>query len=135
MLRSDLIFCGALVPEVKLLDQMRNAIRLRQYSIATERVYLQLVRRFILFHGKRHPVTMGKKEIEGFLTYLAVERGVAPSTQNVALAAVLFLNRNVLNIELPWLDDVVRAKSKRRISVVLSTFTATIYIPAQFARP
>ena len=73
--------------EAKLLDQMRYAIRLRQYSIATERVYLQLVRRFILFHGKRHPATMSKKEIEAFLTYLAVDRGVAPSTQNDAEAA------------------------------------------------
>ena len=107
------------MPELKLLDQMRNAIRVRQYSMATERVYLQFVRRFILFHGKRHPVTMGKKEIEGFLTYLAVQRGVAPSTQNVALASVLFLYRHVLEIELPWLDDVVRAKPKRRIPVVL----------------
>lgn len=107
--------------EPKLLDQMRNAIRVRQYSIATERVYLQLVRRFILFHGKRHPATMSKKEVEAFLSYLAVNREVAPSTQNVALAAILFLYRNVLEIELPWLNEVVRAKPKRRIPVVLST--------------
>lgn len=80
----------------KLPDLMRNAIRVRQYSIATERGYLQWARRYILFHGKRHPVTMGKEEVEAFLTYLAVSRRVAPSTQNVALAAILFLYKKVL---------------------------------------
>ncbi len=99
---------------------MRNAIRVRQYSIATERVYLQWARRYILFHGKRHPVTMGKEEVEAFLTYLVVNHGVAPSTQNVALAAILFLYRKVLEIDLPWLADVIRAKPKRRVPVVLS---------------
>jgi site-specific recombinase XerD len=78
------------------------------------------VRRFILFHGKRHPRTMGKPEVEAFLTHLAVQRKVSPSTQNQALAAILFLYLKVLGIELPWLDDVVRAKPKRRIPVVLS---------------
>lgn len=106
----------------RLLDQMRNTIRLHQYSIATERVYLHWVRRFILFHGKQHPNTMGKKEVEGFLTYLAVNRQVAASTQNVALAAILFLYSKVLEIELPWMDDVVRAKTKRRVPVVLNAF-------------
>lgn len=105
----------------RLLDQMREIIRLHHYSMATERVYLHWVRRFILFHGKRHPDVMGKKEIEGFLTHLAVNRQVAPSTQNVALAAILFLYSKVLVVELPWLDEVVRAKPKRRIPVVLNT--------------
>lgn len=104
----------------RLLDQMRSVLRLHQYSIATERVYLQWVRRFILFHGKRHPASMSKQEVEAFLTYLAAKRNVSPSTQNVALAAILFLYAKVLAIELPWLDDVVRAKPRKRVPVVLS---------------
>lgn len=99
---------------------MRNVLRLHQYSIATERVYLQWVRRFILFHGKRHPASMSKEEVEAFLTYLAVKRGISASSQNVALAAILFLYAKVLSVELPWLNDVVRAKPRRRVPVVLS---------------
>ncbi len=106
--------------EPRLLDQLRNVLRLHHYSIATERVYMQWVRRFIIFHGKRHPASMGKPEVEAFLTYLAAHRKVSPSTQNVALAAILFLYSKVLSIELPWLDDVVRAKPRKRIPVVLS---------------
>lgn len=105
----------------RLLDRMRKTIRLHQYSMATERVYLHWVKRFILFHDKQHPETMGKIEIEGFLTHLAVNRQVAPSTQNVALAAILFLYSRVLDVELPWLDEIVRAKPKRRVPVVLNT--------------
>lgn len=104
----------------RLIEQVRAAVRVRQYSLATECSYLQWVRRFILFHGKRHPAEMGKDEVEAFLTYLAVRRGVSPSTQNQALQAWLFLYRNVLKIELPWLDDVLRAKPRRRVPVVLS---------------
>jgi len=89
--------------------------------MATERSYVHWVRRFILFHGKKHPKTMGKEEIEAFLTHLAVDRRVSPSTQNVALAAILYLYTKVLGIDLPWMDDVVRAKPKRRIPVVLNT--------------
>jgi site-specific recombinase XerD len=106
--------------EPKLLDQMRDILRLHQYSIATERVYLQWVRRFILFHGKRHPASMSKKEVEAFLTYLAVKRGVSATSQNVALAAIQFLYAKVLSVELPWLNDVVRAKTRKRAPVVLS---------------
>ncbi len=105
----------------KLLDQLSDSIRLHQYSMATERSYVHWVRRFILFHGKKHPKTMGKEEIEAFLTHLAVDRRVSPSTQNVALAAILYLYTKVLGIDLPWMDDVVRAKPKRRIPVVLNT--------------
>jgi len=104
----------------RLLNHMRETIRLHQYSIATERVYLHWVRRFILFNGKQHPDSMGKMEVERFLTHLAVNRCVAPSTQNVALAAILFLYTKVLEMELPWLDDVVRAKPRRRVPVVLN---------------
>lgn len=88
--------------------------------MATERVYLAWVRQFILFHGKRHPSEMGKSEIEAFLSYLAVDRGVSPSTQNQALQAILFLYVKVLEPELPWLDDVIRAKPKRRTPIGLS---------------
>lgn len=105
---------------MRLLDRVREAIRLRHYSLGTEKVYVAWIRRFILFHGKRHPSEMGKHEVEAFLSYLAARRGVSPSTQNQALQALLFLYRHVLEIELPWLDDVIRAKPKRRLPVVLS---------------
>jgi len=108
------------VNKPKLLDQMRNTLRLHQYSHDTERAYLHRVKRFIIFHGKKHPKTMGKAEVEAYLTYLAVKRHVSPSTQNLALSAILFLYHKVLGIDLPWLDDVVRAKPKRRMPVVLS---------------
>lgn len=104
----------------KLLEQMSDSIRLHQYSMATERAYLHWVRRFILFHGKRHPKDMGKEEVEAFLTHLAVNRKVAPSTQNVALASILYLYNKVFDLDLPWLDDVVRAKPRQRIPVVLT---------------
>ena len=105
----------------KLLEQTRNAIRLRQYSLETERCYVHWIKRYILFHGRTHPHSMGKVEVEAFLSHLAVNRGVSPSTQNLALSAILFLYQQVLNVDLPWLDDVVRAKPKRRLPVVLST--------------
>ena len=105
---------------VRLLDRVRAAIRVRQYSYATEKAYTDWVRRFILFHNKQHPAELGKEAIEAFLTHLAVVRGVAPGTQNQALQALLFLYRQVLEIELPWLDQVVRAKPQRRMPVVLS---------------
>lgn len=104
----------------RLLDRVRHAVRVRQYSLSTEKVYVGWIRRFILFHGKRHPAEMNKLEIEAFLTHLAVNRAVSPSTQNQALQAILFLYRNVLDIELSWMDDVIRAKPKRRLPVVLS---------------
>lgn len=104
----------------KLLDQMREVIRTRHYSIRTEEAYLQWVRRFIQFHGRRHPRQMGASELETFLTHLAVERNVAASTQSQALSAILFLYRDVLEIDLPWLDGVTRAKKPRRLPVVLT---------------
>jgi integron integrase len=104
----------------RLLDQMREAIRLRHYSLRTEEVYVDWVRRFILHHGKRHPLDMGAGEVEAFLSHLAQERRVSASTQNQAKAALLFLYKQVLNLELPWLDDVVQAKHSPRLPVVLS---------------
>jgi hypothetical protein len=88
----------------KLLDQVRDRLRLKHYSIRTETQYVQWIRRFILFHDKRHPRDMGVAELEAFLTHLAVEGRVAASTQNQALSALLFLYREVLAINLPWLD-------------------------------
>lgn len=104
----------------RLLDVVRERIRLKRYSIRTEHAYTHWIRRFILFHGKRHPREMGAPEVEAFLSDLAVQRNVAASTQNQALAAILFLYRDVLGIELPWLQDVVRAKRPARLPVVLT---------------
>jgi integron integrase len=107
-------------PSVRLLDRVRDLIRVRHYSIRTEDIYVQWARRFILFHGKRHPLELGSGEVTAFLTYLAVGRNVSPSTQNQAKSALLFLYRDVLGVDLPWLDDIVAAKQNRRLPVVLT---------------
>ena len=107
-------------PAPKLLDQVRDRIRVKHYSIRTETQYVQWVRRFILFHGKKHPRDMGAPEVEAFLTHLAVEGNVAAATQNQALSALLFLYKEVLAIDLPWLKDVTRAKRPQRMPVVLT---------------
>ena len=104
----------------KLLERMRTHLRTRHYSIRTEQAYLDWARRFILFHGKRHPQEMGAAEVGAFLSHLAVDRQVSASTQNQAKAAVLYLYKYVLEIELPWLDKVVQAKRPRRLPVVLT---------------
>jgi len=104
----------------KLLDQVRDAIRTLHYSDRTEEAYVGWIRRFILYHGKRHPAQMGKAEITQFLTALAVERHVSASTQNQALAAVLFLYQHVLGCDPGWLEDIVRAKRPQRLPVVLT---------------
>jgi integron integrase len=104
----------------KLLDQVRDRIRVKHYSIRTETQYVQWVRRFILFHGKRHPREMGAGEVEAFLSHLAVDGKVAAATQNQALSALLFLYREVLGVTLPWLDNVTRAKHPQRLPVVLT---------------
>ncbi|HEU4460708.1 MAG TPA: integron integrase [Methylibium sp.] len=104
----------------KLLDQLRVAIRVRHYALRTEQSYVDWARRFILFHGKRHPAEMGVREVEAFLSYLAAERRVSASTQQQAKAALLFLYKEVLRVELPWLDEVVSARVSRRLPVVLT---------------
>jgi integron integrase len=104
----------------RLLDQVREAIRLRHYSYRTEQQYVAWIRRFILFHKRRHPRDMGGPEIEAFLTYLAKDRDVAAATQAQALAALLFLYKRVLNADLPWIDNVVRARRPKRLPVVLT---------------
>jgi integron integrase len=107
-------------PPPRLLDQLRAAIRLRHYSIRTESAYVDWTRRFILFHGKRHPAGMGPVEVSAFLSHLASGRGVSPSTQNQAKSALLFLYRAVLDVQLPWLEEVVAAKAQRRLPVELT---------------
>lgn len=102
------------------MDQVRSALRVRHYSLRTETVYVDWIRRFILFHGKRHPKEMGAGEIQAFLSWLATERGVSASTQNQAKAALLFLYEKVLGVALPWLKDVVQAKAPQRLPVVLT---------------
>lgn len=104
----------------KLLERMRIHLRTRHYSIRTEEAYIDWARRFILFHGKRHPRDMGAAEVEAFLSHLAVERHVSASTQNQAKAALLYLYKQVLEIDLPWLNEVVQAKTPKRLPVVLT---------------
>lgn len=104
----------------KLLDRVRLAIRTRHLSLRTEQAYVQWIRRFILFHHKRHPKDMGAGEIGAFLTHLAVDRRVSASTQNQALSALLFLYREVLRLQIGEVEDVVRAKRLRSLPVVLT---------------
>lgn len=104
----------------KLLDQVQAVLRTKHYSIRTERVYLDWIKRYILFHHKTHPAQMGAAEVEAFLSHLAVAGKVAASTQNQAKSALLFLYREVLALELPWLENVTRAKTPQRLPVVLT---------------
>src|SRR5512132_1252314 len=104
----------------KLLDRVRMAVRARHYSIRTEEAYVTWARRYILFHGKKHPSAMGAEEINAFLTHLAVERHVSASTQNQALSAILFLYQKVLGEDVGWIPDVVRATRPRRLPVVFT---------------
>ena len=108
------------MPRPKLLDQVRDALRLRHYSIRTEDTYIQWIKRYLLFHNKTHPRDLGEAKISAFLTDLAVNKHVSASTQNQALSALLFLYQQVLGIKLDWLDDVVRAKRPKKLPVVLS---------------
>jgi integron integrase len=108
------------MPAPKLLDQVRTVARLRHLSLKTEQAYARQIKRFILFHNKRHPKEMGADEIRSYLSHLAVDRNVAASTQNVALAALLFLYRDVLKQNLERIEDVERARRPSRIPVVFS---------------
>lgn len=107
-------------PKPRLMDAVRNRIRTKHYSRRTEESYTHWIKRFILFNQKRHPSEMGGPEVEAFLSSLAVERNVAASTQKQALAAILFLYKEVLAMDLPWLDGITRAKQRVRVPVVLS---------------
>jgi integron integrase len=104
----------------RLLDQVREALRVRHYSYRTEQQYIAWIRRFIIFNAKVHPSTLGGRDVEAFLTHLAVDRKVAAATQAQALAAVLFLYKRVLNTDLPWLGNVIRASRPKRLPVVLT---------------
>jgi len=106
--------------KTKLLDQVRQAIRARHYSKRTENTYGEWIKRFIFFHGKRHPLEMGEPEINQFLTDLAVNKKVSASTQNQALSAILFLYQRVLDKPLEWVNPAVRAKKPKRLPVVLT---------------
>lgn len=108
------------VGKPRLLDLVRGVLRRKHYSIRTEQSYVDWIRRFILFHGKRHPAQMDKADVTAFLTHLAVQRNVAASTQNQALSAVLFLYRDVLEVELGWVEGFERAKRPARLPVVLT---------------
>jgi integron integrase len=104
----------------RLLDQVRDKLRVKHYSIRTEQAYSDWIKRYIFFHDKRHPQDMGAQDIEAFLTHLAVVGKVSASTQNQAKSALLFLYREVLEMQLPWLDKVTQAKAPKRLPVVLT---------------
>ncbi|MCP4635746.1 MAG: integron integrase [Methyloversatilis sp.] len=105
---------------VRLLDQLRERIRYLHYTISTEKTYVHWVKAFVRFHGLRHPSSMGRTEIEAFLSWLASERSVAVSTHKQALSALLFLYKQVLGIDLPWMSEIGRPRTTRRLPVVLS---------------
>lgn len=107
-------------PPKKLLDQVRDALRSKHYSYRTEQSYVQWVKRYVLFHNKRHPRELGRADVEAFLTHLAVERHVAASTQNQARGALLFLYRHVLHLPLVAPDDIVSAKRPHHLPAVLT---------------
>ena len=122
-------------PKPRLLDRVRAAVRARHGSRRTEEAYVAWIRRYILFHGKRHPAEMGAPEITRFLTALAVEGRVAASTQTQALSALLFLYRHVLELDLPWLEGVVRAKRPQRLPIVLTREEIrAVLLPSALAR-
>jgi integrase len=119
----------------RLLDEVRRVLRVKHFSLRTEQVYAGWIRCFILANGKRHPRDMGAAEVEAFLSQLAVQGKVAASTQNQALSALLFLYREVLGIELPWLDGVTRAKRPARVPTVLSRDEVTQLLARMDGRP
>ncbi|MEQ1531940.1 MAG: integron integrase [Sideroxydans sp.] len=104
----------------KLLDQVREKLRVKHYAIRTEQSYVDWIKRYIYFHDKTHPKDLGAQDVEAFLTHLAVAGKVSASTQNQAKSAILFLYREVLEIQLPWLDNVTQAKAPKKLPVVLT---------------
>ena len=104
----------------RLIDVCRDQLRMRHYSLRTEEAYIQWVRRYVRFHRGKHPRALEAADIEAFLTWLAVERKVSAATQNQALAALLFLYKEVLGVEVPWVSGVVRAKTSEHVPVVLT---------------
>jgi integrase len=104
----------------KLLDQVREVIRMKHYSIRTEQAYVEWIKRYIFFHNKRHPAEMAEPEIRAFISDLANKKSVTASTQTVALSAILFLYREVLKKELPYIQGIERAKKSQRRPVVFT---------------
>src|SRR5260370_696937 len=104
----------------KLLDQVREIIRMKHYSIRTEQAYVDWIKRYIFFHNKRHPLEMGEEEFRAFVSDLASNKSVAASTQTVALSALLFLYRDVLKKDLPYVEGIERAKKPKRLPVVFT---------------
>jgi len=125
---------GAAARKPTLFAEVRRRMRLKHYSLATERIYVQWMRRFIFANGRRHPRELGGEEVERFLSRLATDGDVAASTQNQALSALLFLYREVLRIDLPWMENVVRAKRPRRVPVVLAHDEVTRLLAAMDGR-
>ena len=113
----------------KLLDQVRDRIRTKHYSIRTEQTYIDWIKRFILFHDKRHPAKMGEKEITAFLTHLAVNRKVAASTQNQALSAIVFLYREIILKQLGEFENLIWAKKPSRLPVVFTQVEVKQILP------
>jgi integrase len=123
---ASLAFLDTLTLEViplstpKLIDQVRSVIRTKHYSLRTEEAYWHWIKRFIIFHDKRHPTQMREPEVSAFLSYLAVNKRVSSSTQNQALSALLFLYKEVLKTPLDWIEGVQRAKRPSRLPVVFT---------------
>jgi len=132
---EDVTAQSALARSPRLFDEVRRHMRLKHYSLRTEKAYLGWIKRFIVSGGRVHPRAMGASEVESFLSTLAVQGNVAAGTQNQALAALLFLYKTVLGIDLPWLDNVVRAKRPRRLPTVLSQDEARRLLSAMEGRP
>lgn len=104
----------------RLIEQIRASMRTAHYSLRTENTYIYWIKLFIHWHGNRHPKDMGAREIEAFLSMLATDRHISPSTQNQALSALLYLYKRVLDIDLPWMDGITRAKRRQHIPTVLT---------------
>jgi integron integrase len=119
----------------RLLDEVRRVLRVKHYSLRTEQVYVGWIWRFVLANDKRHPREMGATEVEAFLSHLAVAGKVSASTQNQALSALLFLYRDVLGVDLPWLEGVVRAKRPARLPTVLSVDQVKALLARMDGRP
>lgn len=116
----------------KLIDRIRQTSRLKHFSLKTEKSYLYYIRGFIRFHGMRHPRDMGAGEIRDYLSYLAIERHVAASTQNIALSAILFLYQQVLEIEVPYIEGIVRPRRAKRLPVIFTKSRQTSYQSSQY---
>ena len=104
----------------RLMDRVRESLRVHHYALSTERSYCHWIKRYIIHHGKRHPAEMGADEVERFLSHLATSENVSAKTQNQAMHAVLYLYKRVLGVDLPWLDGITRARESKRIPVVLT---------------